>query len=70
MTAGAGEEVGMDWQSIDSAPENEKVLTVIDDADGRRNEQPMTRRGRLWWIDVGEPHEMYVYYSPTHWRRF
>lgn len=59
----------MNWQPIELAPEEELVMTKIDDEKGVRNEQPMLRRGRLWWINVGEPSEMYVYYTPTHWRR-
>lgn len=58
-----------DWSSIDSAPENVSVMTKIDDGAGVRNMQPMTRRGNLWWINVGEPGQMYVYYAPTHWRK-
>lgn len=48
--------------------EGEEVETKIDDSRGVRNEQRMTYRNRLWWINVGEPGEMYVYYWPTHWR--
>lgn len=58
----------MNWEPIETAPENVTVMTIISDGDGLRNEQPMLRRGRLWWINVGEPGEMYVYYAPTHWR--
>jgi len=55
------------WQRISSAPNGRPVLTKIDDARGVRNEQVLTRRGNLWWVDKnGEP-EMYVYYAPTHW---
>lgn len=46
-------------------PDNKVVLTKIDDVDGKRNEQPLKRRGSLWWTADGE---MYVYYRPTHWR--
>lgn len=46
-------------------PENEVVLTKIDDERGCRNEQKLMRRGRLWWTPDGE---MYVYYTPTHWQ--
>ncbi len=48
-------------------PRGVVVDTKIDDAQGVRNEQPLKlgERGRLWWIASGE---MYVYYSPTHWR--
>lgn len=50
-------------------PEGQEVMTKIDDAQGGpRNEQRMLRRGNLWFINVGEPSEMYVYYTPTHWK--
>jgi len=58
----------MEWQPIETAPENIHVMTKIDDGKGVRNEQVMVKRGNLWWINDGEPGEMYVYYSPTHWR--
>lgn len=45
-------------------PEGETVATKIDDAQGCRNEQPLKRRGRLWFQPDGP---MYVYYTPTHW---
>ena len=51
------------WERIDSAPNNELVMTKIEDAKGVRNEQPMKRSGRLWFAG-----DMYVYYEPTHWR--
>lgn len=54
-----------DWQSINTAPDGEPVLTKIDDGRGVRNEQPMKRQGRLWWFVDGS---MYVYYTPTHWK--
>lgn len=38
-------------------------MTKIDDARGVRNEQAMVRERQLWFAG-----EMYVYYSPTHWR--
>lgn len=47
-------------------PEGVELDTKIDDSKGVRNEQPMTYRSGLWWINGGE---MYVYYRPTHWRR-
>lgn len=54
-----------EWKSISTAPENKIVMTKIDDSKGARNEQPLKRRGRLWWTsDDG----MYVYYTPTHWK--
>jgi hypothetical protein len=55
----------MGWLPIRTAPENVPVMTKIDDASGVRNEQPLKRRGRLWWLVSGE---MYVYYTPTHWK--
>jgi hypothetical protein len=54
------------WQPIASAPENVVVDTKIDDGRGVRNEQPMKRQGRLWYFADGS---MYVYYTPTHWRK-
>lgn len=47
-------------------PEGESVMTKIDDAAGVRNEQRLSRQGRLWWMPN---HSMYVYYVPTHWMR-
>lgn len=57
-----------EWMPIETAPNNVPVMTKIDDERGSRNAQVMTRRGRLWWIDKAGAPEMYVYYSPTHWR--
>ena len=53
------------WSTIASAPENQLVMTKIDEGGSCRNEQPMSRSGRLWFIDNGGT---YVYYTPTHWR--
>ena len=54
-----------DWKPIETAPENEVVMTKIDDKDGVRNEQRLKRQGNLWFFpDMS----MYVYYRPTHWR--
>lgn len=53
------------WQPIETAPEGVLVLTVIHDRLGVRNQQPLMRRGRLWFVASGE---MYVYYTPTHWK--
>lgn len=55
----------MDWQPINTAPEGVTVDTKIDDVNGVRNEQPLRRSGRLWFVPDGS---MYVYYTPTHWR--
>mgnify|MGYP001595169678 FL=1 len=54
-----------EWQSVESAPENVVVLTKLDDEHGARNEGPLMRKGRLWWTPDGE---IYVYYTPTHWK--
>lgn len=55
-----------EWQPIETAPEREVVLTKIDDEQfGPRNEQPLKRRGRLWFFPDDS---MYVYYRPTHWQ--
>lgn len=45
-------------------PEGVVVLTVIDDKFGRRNEQPLKRVGRLWYLSYIC---MFVGYTPTHW---
>ena len=50
--------------SRESAPDGVPVHTKIDDENGPRNEQVMTRRGNLWFAG-----DMYVYYRPTHWAR-
>ena len=47
-------------------PEGETVMTKIDDGKGVLNEQPLKRQGRLWFYPDGS---MYVYYTPTHWKR-
>jgi hypothetical protein len=52
--------------SAELPPENEVVNTKIDDERGSRNEGTLKRRGNLWWTPDGA---MYVYYTPTHWRR-
>lgn len=54
-----------EWMAIVPAPENQIVMTKIDDGNGCRNEAPLIRHGNLWYF----PDEsMYVYYRPTHWR--
>jgi hypothetical protein len=52
------------WRSIETAPENVEVMTKIDDGKPR-NEQSLTRFGRLWFFP---DKSIYVYYTPTHWR--
>ena len=56
------------WKPAGTAPECVLVMTKIDDERGVRNEQPMERQGRLWWIHADGKRHMYVYYEPTHWR--
>jgi len=46
-------------------PDGKTVMTKIDDGKGPRNEQPLKRRGNLYWFPDGS---MYVYYRPTHWK--
>jgi hypothetical protein len=53
----------MNWQPIETAPENVMVMTRIDDGNGIRNEQILHRNGNMWYGG-----DMYVYYCPTHWR--
>ena len=55
-----------EWISVkDELPEDGiEVMSKIDNSDGCRNEQTLTRRGILWFFpDMS----MYVYYRPTHW---
>lgn len=60
-----------EWQSIDTAPLNVAIDTVILDKYGARNFQALVQKVRepgcrpLWWFEDGS---MYVYYTPTHWR--
>lgn len=56
----------MTWQPISTAPEGEAVETAIIDRDGERNTTTLVRKGRLWFMPDWS---MYVYYTPTHWRR-
>jgi len=51
------------WQSTTNAPEGQSVMTRIDDGRGVRNEAVLIRQGNLWFSG-----EMYMYYTPTHWR--
>lgn len=54
-----------EWQPISTAPQDVVIDTKIDDEIGLRNEQPLKRRGALWWFPDDS---MYVYYTPTHWK--
>lgn len=47
-------------------PDGVPVLTKIDDGYGSRNEGVLYRLGCLWFVADGS---MYVYYTPTHWRK-
>lgn len=51
------------------APDKEEVWTKIDDDHGERNVAKLTRRGNLWFTDTNDGVGVYVYYTPTHWRR-
>ncbi len=62
----------MSWQPISSAPLGVEVETKIDDGRGVRNVQTLVAKQRdpscrvMWFVpDMS----MYVYYTPTHWRR-
>lgn len=57
------------WCPIESAPEHREIWTKIDDDHGERNIAKLTRKGRLWFTGTNDGLGMYVYYSPTHWRR-
>lgn len=46
-------------------PEGLVVETIISDKDGERNQQKLKRNKNLWFVPSGE---IYVYYTPTHWR--
>ena len=47
-------------------PHNIVVETKIDDGRGVRNISTLRMNKNLWWFpDMS----MYVYYSPTHWRK-
>jgi hypothetical protein len=58
---------GKPWLPIETMPEGATALTRIFDEKGERNVQPLTKQGRLFF--TGEPNSMYVYYTPTHWRK-
>lgn len=58
----------MGWIKISDElpPENIVVETKIDDGKGVRNQGKLKRKGKLWFFP---DNSMYVYYTPTHWRR-
>lgn len=54
------------WSKIESVPEGIEVETKISDHKGDRNEANLVKKGGLFFLpDMS----MYVYYTPTHWRR-
>jgi len=55
------------WISVNTRlpEEGKEVLTKISDADGERNEQPLIYKWKRWFIPKKD---MYVYYTPTHWK--
>ncbi len=62
-----GPEMKGQWISCEALlpADNLVVETKIHDGDGLRNQGPLKRQGRLWFLPDGS---MYVYYTPTHWR--
>lgn len=55
------------WEPISTAPQGVVVETCIDaGTDKQRNEQKLIRDRNLWFFP---DRSMYVYYTPTHWRR-
>jgi len=54
------------WQPIETAPMNEIIWTKIHDEAGERNVARLYRNSNLWFFPDSS---MYVYYTPTHWRR-
>ena len=58
----------MGWIKVadELPPEGVVVETKIDDDKGCRNQTQLKRKGKLWFFPDDS---MYVYYTPTHWRR-
>ena len=58
----------MEWNKVSVClpPENEVVDTKIEDRKGVRCERRLFRSGNLWFIEDGS---MYVYNTPTHWKK-
>ena len=68
MTGSISEEKDMtEWKMTakELPPEYVVVETKIDDAKGCRNQQSLYRYKNLWYYPDGN---VYVYYTPTHWR--
>lgn len=59
----------MNWISLSQQlpPEGVLVDTKIDDIKGIRNETGLIRRGNLFWTGASD-RDIYVYYTPTHWK--
>ncbi len=56
------------WLPIETMPDGVRAFTrIFDPKDGERNVQPLRKQGRLFFTDG--PNSMYVYYTPTHWRK-
>ena len=55
------------WKTIKSCPEGVSVETKIDDAYGMRNMAVLMRR-RTYRGDLFFSGDVYMYYTPTHWR--
>lgn len=57
----------MKWISVISQPPKDFTIveTKIDDGILVRNQQLLKKCGNLWFLPDGN---MYVYYTPTHWR--
>ena len=57
-----------EWLRTDEElpPNGIVVTTMISDIHGERNVQELKRNRSLWFYPDGS---MYVYYTPTHWRR-
>ena len=55
------------WIAIDDHLPKEGILvyTKIQDENGVRNEQVLYRVGKKWFLPDTN---IYVYYTPTHWR--
>lgn len=55
------------WREVkkEKPPEGVVVDTKVDDEKGERNNQKLLYSHNLWWFPNME---MYVYYTPTHWR--
>lgn len=53
------------WKRVEEfpPPSGVEVLARIDDGEKCRNQQVLMRSGAVWWAN-----NMYVYYTPTHWR--